>query len=300
MAEDLKEKVPAVLYKYVSDEYWQKILKQRTLRFSQPSVLNDPFEIRPTYKPLSTAAFTHEQLTDKNLTLVSKEIFEEELSKMPVEIRTLIPEGFIDFFSKSIAPQAKELAPTILDSFTPAISDGMFSSFDQMIGILSLSERNNDPLMWAHYARSHQGIVLGLDTESNFFNRRLGDKDDLRHLEKVRYATRPSIQVLEIENEHEIFFTKSEEWAYECEWRMLLPLKDADEVVSDGGASIYLFEYPSTCLNEVIFGYNTSDETRSAILSYIFEENQYSHVKVSRIELDNQKSKLNIVEIAGD
>lgn len=40
------------LYKYISSDVWTKILKEKKLRFSPPSVFNDPFEMQPFYEPL--------------------------------------------------------------------------------------------------------------------------------------------------------------------------------------------------------------------------------------------------------
>lgn len=71
--------------------------------------------------------------------------------------------------------------------------------------------------MWAHYARSHSGLVLGLDSAHEWF--RCGHE---RELVAVAYShNRPHRRILsELTMEH-VFATKSSEWAYEQEWRVL-------------------------------------------------------------------------------
>ena len=75
-----------ILYKYISTEYWEKVLDDNLIRFTQPSVLNDPFEMQAFYETLSLDPKVKEQLTEKNAgqTLVS--LFEEALPRFPKKL----------------------------------------------------------------------------------------------------------------------------------------------------------------------------------------------------------------------
>ena len=43
------------------------------------------------------------------------------------------------------------------------------------IGILCLSEVRDSILMWGHYTDSHQGFVIGFDSDQPFFSNRRSD-----------------------------------------------------------------------------------------------------------------------------
>lgn len=89
------------------------------------------------------------------------------------------------------------------------------------VAILSLSEVNDNPLMWSHYADCHAGICLELA-----FNTR-------EPLHKVQYTdVRPHLyfaDVREQERDHQryrnsimsTFKAKASWWAYEKEWRCI-------------------------------------------------------------------------------
>jgi hypothetical protein len=78
------------------------------------------------------------------------------------------------------------------------------------LGILCLTERPNNHLMWVHYARNHSGFVLGFDARASFFC------EDKRLLRGVTYQAKPKVLS---EADIDVCFYKSNEWAYEQEWR---------------------------------------------------------------------------------
>lgn len=125
------------------------------------------------------------------------------------------------------------------------------------VGVFSFSEDFTNPLMWAHYADQHQGIVLEFDydkplfqdsikkldnRESRFGYRVLGDTYEFP--ERVMYRREmpsfnkagqahpdcewnyPWIKFL-----HCLFFTKSNDWIYEKELRTIVQLGDADSII---------------------------------------------------------------------
>jgi hypothetical protein len=134
-----------------------------------------------------------------------------------------------------------------------------------MLGVLSLSEVPDDLLMWAHYARNHEGFVLAFDTSSPFFERRKGPDDDLRHLRHVEYGPeRPDFSDPAARN-FRAFLAKSEHWAYEKEWRMAMLLDSADETVGTASGDVRLFRFPPEALKAVVVGCRASENTLSDI-----------------------------------
>jgi hypothetical protein len=78
------------------------------------------------------------------------------------------------------------------------------------MGILSLTERPDNHLMWVHYAKNHTGFVVGFDAHADFF------QQDNRVLRKVEYKTGPDVLP---QGDIEVCFAKANDWEYEKEWR---------------------------------------------------------------------------------
>lgn len=136
-------------------------------------------------------------------------------------------------------------------------------------GILSLTESNINEVMWGLYADSNKGFVLGLDSENAFFKPKPFDPDPSGLLIKVKYSdvtpkiyTEPFIKEIPFE----LFFTKTTQWSYEREWRMIKLLSFADELKNE---KFHLFEIPTNALKEVIFGMKMPKEVREDIKSKI-------------------------------
>lgn len=115
-------------------------------------------------------------------------------------------------------------------------------------GVLCMSETWESPLMWAHYADSHKGMVLGFDVPVPAY-------------QKVRYIDkRPTLASLgitsmdEMTAEHmgELIGLKSSGWEYEREWRAYVTL---DEGVRLNGTMHYFVDFGIALkLREVIVG----------------------------------------------
>lgn len=125
------------------------------------------------------------------------------------------------------------------------------------LGILSFAEDFNNPLMWAHYADEHKGMVIEFDFNEPFFmgslkeingrKSRFGKNylaDCYEFPEKVDYRrVMPSFERAELSAPESmdtyhwekfnrtILFTKSNDWIYEKEQRSIVQLKDADSII---------------------------------------------------------------------
>jgi hypothetical protein len=127
------------------------------------------------------------------------------------------------------------------------------------LGILSFTEDFNNPLMWAHYADEHKGMVVEFDFHEAFFmdsvkesngrKSRFGKNylaDCYEFPEKVDYRrvmpsfARAELSSPESMNDYHwekfnrtILFTKANDWIYEKEQRSIVKLKDADSIICD-------------------------------------------------------------------
>lgn len=284
------------LYKYVSSNLWKKILQNKIIRFTQPTLFNDPFEIQPFYESLAETDAFKEQLNKDNVSTILEEQFDNAYKDLPTETQNFLTPEILNEFAKAISPFAIEQAPFVIDAFMLSISKGISKGLGESTGILSLTEKHDNLLMWAHYAENHKGIVIGFDGENGFFHHQRTKDDECNYIRKVTYSEeRPAIQLTTIEDMADIFLIKSKEWEYEQEWRMLKPLNDANETIQVNEESICLFSFPPKCVTEIILGCRISPSNRKDILEYLVSDEEYSHVQKYEAILDEREFKLNII-----
>jgi Protein of unknown function (DUF2971) len=287
------------LYKYIPPQLWEKILPPKQIRFTQCSLLNDPFELQPFYEsPAEDAGFR------RNIHNISQEevdeIAETQLTQaylsFPAEFREMFPFDLFKNLARIDKQVAIESAIPFLDALMPEMGHALYLNFNKLLGILSLTEKFDDLLMWAHYAKNHEGLVLEFDCEHPFFNQKISDNDEFRHLRKIVYSKeRPNIQIMTEEDAVGIFLTKSGDWEYEQEWRMLLPLENAEEQYEFQGQLIHLFAFPSECVTSVIFGCRMRTETKAEITDFLNSTGEYSHVNKFDSRLNNREFRLNMI-----
>ncbi|MDF1822524.1 MAG: DUF2971 domain-containing protein [Alcanivoracaceae bacterium] len=134
------------------------------------------------------------------------------------------------------------------------------------VGVFSLTETNNNELMWAHYADSHRGYAVAFDTETDFFFRRENDPKICGEMANVIYSDTPPTVYLDpgkMNIPKELFFTKTTQWSYEKEWRMIRMLEHADSVVEE---KIHLFKIEPESVISIIFGSKFPEKEKAEIM----------------------------------
>lgn len=89
-------------------------------------------------------------------------IVAKEYSDAPAQLRAVLPPEAFQAFSQSFLPFAEDAAAKLMEMLVPRIREIMCEKFEELIGILCLTESPTNLLMWAHYADSHAGFVLEL------------------------------------------------------------------------------------------------------------------------------------------
>jgi Protein of unknown function (DUF2971) len=236
-----------ILYKYLQPARVD-VLKHKRIRFTQPGDFNDPFEFRPKIRELASDAEVRgveeerfEQLIDDELTkygALTQFLPQPELKRLLAKQKPLLPALF------------RLLEPAAIRKLSPMI-DGFFNL---NVGILCLSEVRDSILMWGHYTDNHRGLVVGFDSDHPFFSRRRSDKDEFGFLRRVDYSSqRP--QVMLTDTESSVWFsTKSEQWSYEKEWRIVRVLSEAEHRIDGSPFPICLFEFAPDVVLEIIVG----------------------------------------------
>jgi hypothetical protein len=111
--------------------------------------------------------------------------------------------------------------------------------------------------MWSHYAEAHTGICLEFDTNHPLFGKAT--------IKVIYLSTYPALDL--VDEGVEALFTKSADWSYEAEWRLI-----AEERMF-GRSSVTVktdddfLRIPSGVLKAVIIGCMTDNKTQRQIES---------------------------------
>jgi hypothetical protein len=153
--------------------------------------------------------------------------------------------------------------------------------------ILSLADNRESLLMWAHYAASHSGFLIGFDADQDI----LKGPSPHRDFGPVVYShSKPAKPTFDEVSNLELFYWKSSEWVYEREWRIIDSAMSADgDPVGPAGACLPFIFRPEA-VKEVIYGCKCSIYYE---LQAVLREPRYAHVSFISATVDREKYKLN-------
>jgi Protein of unknown function (DUF2971) len=268
-----KEMRPNSLYKYVAPER-ASILETGRIRFSQPGAFNDPFEMRPVAKLLFDSSTLRTSLATELQTRFERD-YQMQVPECAVE--QLVTTA-LSLYGDPIA-EAMKLGESAVSGLLTykSIPEGL----NKTIGILSMAEKADDLLMWAHYAAAHTGFVLELDTNHPYFEQRRTSADEFGWLRKVDYSKRrPILSASDGDIGIALLTTKPAAWKYESEWRMLMPLSAASEIIHATPYDICLFDFPANAIKSVILGHRIRIENAQTIIRAIKSSPLLEHVAV--------------------
>ncbi|EJS4021986.1 DUF2971 domain-containing protein [Vibrio parahaemolyticus] len=274
------------LYKYLHPNRID-VLKNRAIRFSPPNAFNDPFEFKPVIGGLASDAYIDAYMAENFDSIV-----ESELSNLPKHIRSQIPKSKFQELVKLYIKNNSEVFNAVMHKAKEHVSAALTEKSNELIGVLSLTEKADNLLMWSHYAESHSGYCIGFKSNHSFFNRKRSEKDEFYHLRKVQYLPyRPSKLMVDM-NGTDMFLLKSNIWEYEQEWRMCAVLPEADMIINTIDPAVHLFNFPADLIEEVIIGVNAKASLIEAILRTIGENAELSHVKVKQASVSETEYAL--------
>ncbi len=218
--------------------------------FGSARRFNDPFECLPAFVIEGTAA----QKTEYFKTFVS------ELSEVPREQ--------VDELSARLASQ-----PNTLDM--RSLQDTFKSQMD-VFPMFCLSAVADNVLMWSHYAAEHAGVCLEFDGNCSIFN----------EVRPVTYSSeRVRINVLEDNyNSRTVQLTKSPDWHYEQEWRLI-------EIGTKPGVR----RWPPEALTAVILGSRISEADRGRVMAWVARRTP--KIAVRQASMSTKKFKVDIRDL---
>lgn len=256
-------------YKYKSiNEYTLDSLKNKYFYYSRQEQLDDPFDM---YTPVDTLK-TNEEI---------KELFRRDPETAALHT--------IDSFKKK--QEASEYDVNLHQKFFEV---------NQMFHVLSLTPICDNDTMWALYAENYRGIAIGYkvgENKKNYFIS-LGQKREINSQRNFlleqgieRFYEAPDLRIVLAPIVYDIsklkkftplmedplemignVYIKKPLWAFEEEYRSVIisPWHRYEDL------KIY---YPDNVLNEIIFGYETSEEDIKKVVEIVRENYEnYSEI----------------------
>jgi hypothetical protein len=259
-----------LVYKYMpSDRFFGNF----KFRLTPAEDLNDPRELVPDIRLRDPSAYA------RNIVLRNTE---SAYWRLQISRPDLSPE---QVWAQITAAAAKHMENFDETAKKQDLFDMFMRVTNRNVGVLSLAEEPLNELMWAHYANSHAGFVVGLDGDSEFFSPKPGEPKVCGELMNVIYTdTNPVVYVEagKIDIPKEVFFTKSPVWSYEKEWRMIKYLPSADEVQNVNDKPIHLFNVPADAIREVLIGAKTSVAKRGEVIAKVRATAPHASIKQVR------------------
>lgn len=274
-----------LLYKYATAAR-SDILKTLQVRFTQPADLNDPFEILPRFDDSPGEG-------DPLLDDAEHEIavyFESGAGDETIE------DAIADIATHSArlggSPADRETLLRALVAILPSrqrLGFGLYLQrrFGETLGILSMSAVPDSLLMWAHYGDSHRGFAIEFDADHPFFHRGVND-GYIAVAKPVTYdSKRPAFVMPGQVGEDwinlyltRLLLTKSPDWAYEQEWRMLLPLNEQAVWPHAISGRNHLFKIPADAIQAIVIGNRCDVVTRRDIVDSVKTNAKLRHVYI--------------------
>ena len=218
---------PPTLYKYRGDvaRDVKCLLVDRCLYLASPLKLNDPFDCFP---PIAVpAAEDYERIIASEVANAPAGYPEAEIRKrcqMILSSEAPRRRFEVEFYEKDLG----------------------------RLGVLSLSESHDEPLLWAHYASNGTGFSVG------YRGRDEGESEALGAAPVSYSMQRPTMNPFnDNEDWFKILHTKSEHWSYEQEWRYV-------RMAEDGGWGT--LTVPRNSIVEVCLGPKMIADDRSAVI----------------------------------
>lgn len=246
-----EKEIPATIYKYASIDTAKLIVENLSLKFSCPFDFNDPFECKAN---ISTNATLDEIIEFMNFCDIRHEFTPQHKRQKAIEAQSH-PATFNETIRKSLEGTTRNTR------------------------MCCFSGKNDNILMWSHYANMHKGVCLKFDIlqDVDFFYPLLPVLYESDFLE-YNYVLSPTLVV------DKQIRMKAIDWGYEDELR----------VIKTNGNDYYNFKKES--LSEIIFGCS-ADNKKIDELKGIVEKMKYSHIGFKQAKQVENKYALCITDL---
>ena len=276
-------------FKYVTADTAKIILKNRTLRWSSASELNDPFDMQFDM----TVNFSRDQLIEAGI---------EKAWTLYTSNKKITPVNEISYLIEQLKSNEKNLTKDkIRYIFSPALKHCYEILLQELpktnkitrpnlskIKILSLTSRPDNNLMWTHYSNNHTGVVLRFKSIPTI-DSPYGMAKPMNYVSELPsfYELDEVINLLTgvSDTDHKkvidkIIYTKSEDYAYEEEWRVSLGTGRNISVPFED------LNFHKSELDGVILGLKTNKDDSASLQSLAKNYPMIEMMKIARSQND--------------
>lgn len=240
-------RIPRYLYKYTTADNCLLTINNGTIYFADYHKFNDPFECKANLDTLNSIQEWLQFLQDNNVPMPAAKSIAVQMVNNPKEARKYIENSVM--------------------------------SVQNTTGFLCLTTKNDNLLMWAHYASQHEGCCIKLDL--------LNDVDNFWRIKKVVYDNN-YLQYNYLRNNAgalDAICHKSNEWAYEEEYRVF-QLNHIGATTMRTGT-----------IKEVYLGCRIDPAKKQAILDAIASTSKQPEIVAYQVETDGKSYKLNFIKV---
>lgn len=273
----------SIIYKFIPCERLT-YFEDELLRITQPADLNDPFEFLPAIP------------TNEDFAEVLKKFYQDkvrDIDKLKIDKKQKSELKNIQL--REYKTQIRKLKNNEDENIKSVFLQRSTKNINSNIGILSLTKRWDSTLMWSHYTNSHKGLCIGFDAKAQFFShcREKEDKDKIfmpvtYRDERIKVPIEKGVSIA-----NQVIFSKSKDWEYEEEERLIVLLKHASKVIPFKPYDIYLYKVSHSLIKEVILGINFQKDKIELIKSFCLTQNiDLFRSKISETKYDMEREKV--------
>ena len=222
-------------YKFMTAETAKIVLRNSSLRWREPRQFNDPFDHQMSF----SFPFAHEELMDYLISDIEKLVYDDD----QIVLEDTLLSKMINLLRVTKHKISKdELHNTLIDGIQQYV--GKFDDYKVNMNslitgdlnesrVLCVSEKNDNVVMWSHYASEHRGVCMRLQCIEELDNTLLLAKPvtyqdsfpEFLSLDKfVNYLTGEKLVSMS-DLIFEIPYVKHVDWSYENEWRVHVPFQ---------------------------------------------------------------------------
>jgi Protein of unknown function (DUF2971) len=252
-------KMNDIIYRYRSfNKYSIEELVNSEFYIKLPNEVNDPFDSKCIFDEMGTEA----DFRKHHMLCLKKQ--RPDLSDEQIRQE-------VDVFIESNQWRDREFTEDLFKSFREDTSE-KFSK----LAMVCFSKKNDDILMWSHYADEHKGFCL-------IFDRARLEASCHAPLYDMSYNRKKFGDLMEedvIKIAQKLVLTKSKDWCYEKEVRMIIPIIPGKTVY--GIRNARFMKYSEEALIGVIFGcrmpYNDKSTIKKLLSSKITKPDYYDAI----------------------
>lgn len=289
------KKCPSSFYKYRSfDKFAFEMIREGYAYLSPVNHLDDPFDCISDFDISGMVNINNTSITERFLNYIIKstgvKYTNEQIERIKKNVQPFINNGIYDVnkvvevlkeegLQDDQSEEATIFIENLLNVYGAYLSDSTFDQFGEiasnpggLIGVCSLSEENDNKVMWSLYGKKYKGYcveysisptnkarrflcpVIYSRAPNNNFSKKMFDSIFAQTKRAMLQSDFFANQTIErIGSIYELFCTKDIDWQYQKEWRI---------IGSAGG------HFTDISIKAIYLGFDVSEANEKKMISY--------------------------------